>query len=93
MASIHDMTREILDRLVRTETRLTKYMEAQGFDTKVQRPRWDKHASTFAVFIPSEAVSLKEILAVIPDKYRGQQVEIYLEGQSRAGPIVVIVVE
>ena len=57
---------EVLDRTRRIETRLTKYMEATGFDTKVRRP-------TFAngiINVPTPATSLKDCLSVIPHDWR-----------------------
>lgn len=55
--------REILDRTRRIETRLTRYMEARGFDTQVQRPRWEDNGTIHA---PTSSISLKDCLAVIP---------------------------
>tara|TARA_R110000868_G_scaffold261331_3_gene519422 strand:+ start:2579 stop:2851 length:273 start_codon:yes stop_codon:yes gene_type:complete len=55
--------KEIADRCRRMETRLTKFMEAQGFDTRVQRPLF---LVTGELRIPSPAVSLQDCLAVVP---------------------------
>lgn len=55
--------KEIADRCRRMETRLTKFMEAQGFDTRVQRPLF---LSTGELRVPSLAVSLQDCLAAIP---------------------------
>lgn len=54
--------RELLDRTRRIETRLTKFMEAQGFDTQVQRPQWEDGI----IHAPTSAIALKDCLAVIP---------------------------
>ena len=42
--------KEVVDRCRRMETRLTRFLESQGFDTQVKRP----------------AVSLKEVLTTVP---------------------------
>lgn len=54
--------REIKDRCRRMETRLTKFLESQGFETKVKRPTWREGC----VFIPSLECSIKDILSVVP---------------------------
>jgi hypothetical protein len=56
--------REVLDRLRRIETRVTRFLETQGFDTQVQRPKWDE--ATHTLYIPSMGVSLRDILLAIP---------------------------
>lgn len=57
--------REIKDRCRRMETRLTKFLESQGFETKVKRPTWLRGV----VAIPSLECSVKDILAAIPDDW------------------------
>jgi hypothetical protein len=59
------MTREILSRSRRIETRLTSLLVAMGFDTEAQRP--DFFEETSVLQIPSQHSSLKECLAAIPD--------------------------
>lgn len=54
--------KEMLDRMRRVETRMTRFMEAHGFDTKIQRPTWD-HGYIHA---PTSSVAIKDCLAVIP---------------------------
>ena len=56
---------EILDRTRRIETRLTRFMEDQGFDTQVRRPVWNNGV----INVPSPATSLKDCLAVIPPSW------------------------
>lgn len=56
---------ELIDRSRRTETRLTKYLESIGFDTRVQRPYWNGHS----VIVPTPAVTLCDILAQVPTDY------------------------
>ena len=57
------LVRETNDRVRRIETRLTKYLEAQGFDTQVQRPGWDNGT----ISIPSLGCSIEALLSVIPE--------------------------
>jgi len=57
---------ELRDRTRRVETRLTKYLESQGFDTQTQRPEW---RSDGYVNVPSPNISLKDVLSVIPHTY------------------------
>jgi hypothetical protein len=57
--------KEIKDRLRRTETRVTKWLESQGFETGVQRPQWQNGL----IEVPSSACSFKDCLAVIPDNW------------------------
>ena len=55
---------EVVDRCRRIETRLTQFLEAQGFDTQVKRCEW--RAQDGVVVVPSASSALKEILATIP---------------------------
>ena len=64
-AATGDM-QEALDRLRRMETRLTRFMEVQGFDTGVKRPFWKDDA----LHLPTDAVSVKDCLAVLPADLR-----------------------
>ena len=57
-----DDAREVLDRVRRMETRLTRFLETQGFDTGVQRARWENGT----IVIPTPLVALSECLAAIP---------------------------
>jgi hypothetical protein len=59
---------EILDRSRRIETRVTKFMEANGFDTKVQRAVWHDGQ----VIIPTPATLVKEIMTCIPRNWDGE---------------------
>lgn len=65
----HDDITEMLDRTRRIETRLTSFMEAQGYDTGIKRANW--RAKDGTVVIPSPAVALKEMLAAIPPSWTG----------------------
>lgn len=68
-----DYLKEITDRMRRLETRFTKFMEIQGFDTKVRRPVFRDGV----VEIPSMACSIHDILTSIPITWdKGDEVEI-----------------
>ncbi len=56
--------KDVVDRCRRMETRLTQFLEAQGFDTQVKRCEW--RAQDGAVVVPSPSSALKEILATVP---------------------------
>lgn len=60
-----DQIKEIADRCRRMETRLTKFLEIQGFDTKTQKPVW-KHG---VIDIPSMLCGVSDILAVVPSDW------------------------
>lgn len=60
---IDDQIKEVVDRCRRIETRVTKFLEAQGFDTKVRRPEWSDEG---IVTIPSLACSIKDCMAAVP---------------------------
>ena len=72
-------TKEMLDRLRRIETRLTRYMEAQGFDTEVRRPEW---LDGF-MELPTDATSLRDCLAAIPEAWQGT-VTLTVKGRTVA---------
>lgn len=56
---------EIMDRCRRIETRLTKYLEQQGFDTRVRRPEWDDGD----IIVPSLTVSVQDCVSVVPNNW------------------------
>lgn len=64
-----EMLAEVFDRMRRVETRLTRYLEAQGMDTKVRTPFWEAGI----VRLPSMATSYEEILAVVPKNWDNQE--------------------
>jgi hypothetical protein len=65
MTTEHDIM-EIRDRCRRLETKVTAYLESQGFETNSMKPAW----TTFgAVEIPNLGASLKDILAIVPKAY------------------------
>lgn len=80
LSRVNSFEKEVADRLRRIETRLTKYLEAQGFDTQAQKARWNPREQ--AVEIPSRAIALKEILDCIPITHIGQEVNLTIEGET-----------
>lgn len=58
----HDV-QEVKDRCRRIETRLTKYLEVQGFDTQRRMPVWRDSGE---IVIPSMDCSVADIMASIP---------------------------
>ena len=71
---------EIVERTRRTETRLTKYMEKQGFETRVERAAWTRSGT---ISVPSPAVSFSEVLKAIPPDL-GRAVSITCKGELLA---------
>jgi hypothetical protein len=57
-----DWTKETLDRVRRFETRFTRFLSKQKFDTKTDEPVYREGT----LYIPSLDVSLKDILAIMP---------------------------
>lgn len=58
-------TKEVMDRMRRMETRMTRFLELQGFDTKVKRPVWEAGY----VQVPSMACSLHDMLGAVPPEW------------------------
>lgn len=75
------LSQEILDRVRRIETRLTKFLEASGFDTQVQRPGFTPDG--FLV-IPTPSVSLRDCLEAIPREWYGKRVVVRHKGENLA---------
>lgn len=77
MAPRDPMT-EVVDRMRRVETRITAFLEAQGFDTGVRRPRW----ADGDILVPSAQSSLQDILNTIPEDWpENEVVYVYLKRQ------------
>ncbi len=72
-----DPMKELLDRCRRMETRLTRFLESQGFDTKARRPEFVKGM----VFIPSMACSIQDCISAVPIDERGKDIGIYHQGE------------
>jgi hypothetical protein len=71
-----DKLHEVWQRMRRTETRLTKFLETQGFDTQVSRARWDG-LDGGALIIPSRDITLRECLDAIPHEQE-EDVPVYI---------------
>jgi hypothetical protein len=69
---------EIRDRLRRLETRTTKFMESQGFDTHVQRARWQGNGK---IEVPAPSCSLKEVLDAVPEDWPGD-IDVIYDGKK-----------
>lgn len=54
--------KEVTARVRRTETRLTRWLEAQGLDTGIQRPFWKDDR----IILPSPAVTIETIIQAVP---------------------------
>lgn len=66
---------EIKDRTRRIETRVTRWLESQGFDTEVKRPTW----SDGAIIAPTRACSLNDCLAAVPDNWpKGSEIDVFV---------------
>jgi len=65
MTMSREETKEVLDRMRRVETRITKFLESQGFDTRVRRQTFEDGT----INIPSLACSIKEALSVVPAEW------------------------
>ena len=66
---------EVVDRCRRMETRLTRFLESQGFDTQTRRPEWRDDG---VILVPSLGASLKDIQSVIPPNWNKQkEIEVY----------------
>lgn len=73
-----DPIAEVVDRLRRIETRFTKYLIDQGFDTQTARPVWKDGQ----IEIPTPACSLRDILEAVPaDHPVEEEIEVYHKGQ------------
>ena len=74
-----DEVKEIVDRVRRIETRVTKMGHAMGVDVGGGRPIWN--AAQKRVLLPSPNCSIGECLAVIPEKLRDEEVDFYIGTQ------------
>ena len=55
--------KELMDRMRRMETRMVKFMEAQGFITDVQRPYLRVEGLDHnVIMVPSTALSLRDLV-------------------------------
>lgn len=64
---------EVVDRCRRMETRLTRFLEASGFDTGTKKPVWKN--GTIAA--PSIDCSMRDLLRCVPADWPADE-EIYV---------------
>lgn len=62
------------------ETRLTRFLEEQGFDTQVQRAIFDGSS----IEVPTLGIALKDVLAVVPPGKPGVAFPITHKGETVA---------
>ena len=74
---------QILDRAVRTETRITKLMENVGINTGATKPRWIEDDHTDGVVASSVGVSIEDIVMALPDDVAGY-FDVHVRGQKLA---------
>lgn len=67
---------EILDRVRRTETRVTKIGNHLGIDVGGGKPAWD--SGQCRVVLPTSNCSLRECVEVIPEKFSGRPIDVYV---------------
>lgn len=79
-----DTSNEVLDRTRRIETRLTRLIQAMGFDPGSQKPQYDEAEGV--LHVPSRHVSLQECLTAIP---ADRAVKVQIKGE----PIAVLLKE
>ena len=71
---------EILDRVRRTETRVTKVANHFGVESGVQRPTFRGGK----VQVTSRKVSLDELMTIVPPDYKGTVVDVMCNGDLLA---------
>jgi hypothetical protein len=69
----YDMLSEVLDRSRRIETRLTGFLEAQGYDTRVRRPVFKDGE----LHVQSAGISLSECMAALPEWHRDETAVVF----------------
>lgn len=73
---------EVVDRSRRIETRLTKYLEEQGFNTQGRKPLWREVEGIGRLDIPAMGCSIDDCLTAIPPTYpKGDEVLVYHNGK------------
>lgn len=70
------MMQEVIDRCRRVETRLTRFLESQGFDTGSRRPSWRNGS----VHVPSADCTIRDMLKVVPKDWdREEEIHVYVK--------------
>lgn len=65
---------EVLDRVRRIETRLTKLLTHFGISPGAERPSWESGV----VRVPSRRAQLEDILSVVPHGYGKEEFDVYV---------------
>lgn len=79
--------KEVLDRLRRIETRLSRYLADNGFDLQSEKPQLDHKLKV--LIVPSRKVSLDDCLAAVSGEAPGTTVLVALnEHEPLAGLVV-----
>jgi hypothetical protein len=71
-----DVGQEIVDRVRRIETRVTKIGNHMGVDVGGGKPVWDM--GRCSVVLPSLNCSIREIVDIIPPKFAGHPVNVFV---------------
>lgn len=67
--------KEIKDRTRRVETRVTRWLESQGFETNIQKPAWHEDR----LIVPTSACSLVDCLSIIPPEWPNDKgIDVYV---------------
>lgn len=69
--------REIISRLTRIETRLTRYLSEQGFETGARKPLLNNDA----IIAPSLQTSLSSLLEVAATGNSPDGYDVYVDGK------------
>lgn len=73
--SLQRDVKEIKDRTRRIETRVTRFLESQGFDTEVKKPLWVDDQ----IVVPTRACSINDCLMVVPSDWPSDKaINIYV---------------
>lgn len=81
--TLNQNIKEITDRCRRLETRLTKFMEYQGFDVQSKKPQFqNKPGETAEINIYSLHTSIQDCLEAIPDGWdTEEQINVKIKGE------------
>ncbi len=71
-----EQQQEVLDRIRRVETRVTKIGNHLGVDVGGGKPYWcDKRR---CVVLPSPGCAITEVVRVVPDEFKHLGVDVYM---------------
>jgi len=80
---LEENIKEITDRCRRLETRITKFMEYQGFDVQSKKPRFQQRpGEPPEIVIHSLHTSIQDCLATIPEGWTNEdQINVTIKGE------------